>query len=121
MKPEALAALHHLAKIRADLELKRFSALRQHVTVLTAQKDRLERDLAACYNTNAPLDLSQARLAAAMARQTTRHLSATEDEIARLRPRFEQVRAQASRAFGRAEVLADLEKIARAARAARKK
>lgn len=111
-----IAALVRVARLRSDMELKRFSAFRNHVAALDGRIAHLQDDLhrtaegaVAAWTDDpdlgAPGRLQQARLAHALTRSVAAEREAALEERRKLTPRFEAARADALRAFGRAEVL----------------
>lgn len=118
--PEGLAQLQHLARLRADRELRKFSSFRQHMTGLEARIQTLEGEVLAGYPAEGAFSLAEARRSHAMTRAAAQDLRRCEEELIALRPRFELARQQAVREFGRAEVLAHLRTRAAADRKARR-
>lgn len=112
-----LARLERVARLKADMELKRFAAFRRHVSGLHAESQRLEADLLAEAARGAAASVAEARMSHALTRHATGERLVVEAEIERLRPAFEAARLAAVREFGRAEVIADLRRRAAAARA----
>ena len=110
MKNDAktLKALERLARIKADRELKKFAAFSAHVTAARARVDGFQTALLQAHEAQAPLSLPEARAANAQAGRAARQLIQADAELARMLPRFEVARRQASREFGRAEVLYSL-------------
>lgn len=108
MKPEKLAALERIARIKAERELKKFAAFNAHMVAARGRVDSLRAALEQSYRSAAPLSVAEARMANAQAGRSARELQAAGRELARLEPRFEAARQQAAREFGRAEVLLSL-------------
>ena len=105
---DKLAALERLARLRADRELRKFAAFRDHMAGLEARRDGLEASLLAGYRTETAFSVVEARRSHALTRATALDLRRCEQEALELRPRFEAARKQALREFGRAEILARL-------------
>lgn len=105
---DALAALGRLAQIRSDLEMRRFSAFRQHVEAARERIASLEQDLQALYQQDASFSVAEARLANALAQDHSRALIKAERDLGQILPGYEAARAQAVREFGRVEVLKSL-------------
>lgn len=107
-KQDQLHALERIARIKADLELKKFAAFSQHMTQAQRKAEALQLALTQSYCSTAPLSMSEARMANAQAGRSARELKQAERDILRLRPKFEAARQDAAREFGRAEVLLSL-------------
>lgn len=105
---DKLAQLQHLARIKAEQELKRLAAFSAHIDVANLRVAATRTALQQSYRDNAPLGIAEARMANAQAARAARELAAAERELARLRPTHEKMRAEAAKEFGRAEVLAQL-------------
>ncbi|MCQ0971057.1 hypothetical protein MLD63_11550 [Paracoccus sp. TK19116] len=103
--PKTLKALERLARIKADRELKKFAAFSLHVSAARARVEGFQTALLQAHQAASPLSLPEARAANAQAGRTARQLIQADAELARMLPRFEVARQQASRDFGRAEVL----------------
>lgn len=109
---DKLQKLEQIARLKADLELKKFAAFNSHVTAAQTRIDSLQIALTQCYDATAPLTLDEARMANAQAARSARQIVQAKAELARMMPRFEVARQAASRQFGRAEVLYGLAKTA---------
>lgn len=103
-----LAALEQIARLKADRELRKFAAFNQHMTAARQRVDHLQGVLEQSYRHPAPLSLPEARVANAQAGRAARELRVADRELERLTPRFEQVRRETAREFGRAEALRQL-------------
>lgn len=108
-RPEKLAALARLARLRSDQELRRFAELRQQMAGLEGRIASLEAEVLAGYPAGGGFSLAEARRSHAMTRAAAQDLRRQEEALLTLRPRFEVARQQAVREFGRAEVLAQLQ------------
>ncbi len=108
-----LAQLERLARLKAERELKKFAAFSEHMTVAQRHVDSLQTALRQCYENSAPLSVPEARMANAQSARSARELSRAKAELVRIKPRFEKMRDQAAREFGRAEVLLQLAETAR--------
>ncbi|MDF3852712.1 hypothetical protein ACDP63_12965 [Paracoccus sp. P2] len=115
---DALAGLERIARLKADMEMRRLAAFRAHVEAIRHQIDRLEAELQAIYRTDQPFSVAEARLTNLLARERSRALLAAEEELARILPGYEQARQAAAREFGRGEAVQALRKdlVARARR-----
>lgn len=108
-RPEKLAALARLARLRSDQELRHFAELRQQMAGLEGRIASLEGEVLAGYPAEGGFSLAEARRSHAMTRAAAQDLRRQEEALLTLRPRFEAARQQAVREFGRAEVLAQLQ------------
>ncbi|MDO5704152.1 MAG: hypothetical protein Q4G49_03645 [Paracoccus sp. (in: a-proteobacteria)] len=107
-KIKQLQQLEKVARIKADLELRKFAAFNAHVTAARANIASLEAALQQSYRATAPLAVSEARMANAQAGRAAREIRKATADLERMMPRFEAARATASREFGRAEALYNL-------------
>lgn len=102
---DSLAGLARIARLKADLEMRRFAAFRAHVEVARARIGQLEDDLQALYRAEDAFSIPEARLVNALARDHSLALLGAERELERMLPGYEQARQVAARAFGRAEAV----------------
>lgn len=107
-KQQQLQALERIARIKADLELKKFAAFSHHMTQAQGRADALQLALTQSYRSAAPLSLPEARMANVQAGRSARELRQAERDILRLQPKFDAARKDAAKEFGRAEVLLSL-------------
>ncbi len=107
---DALAGLERIARLKADMEMRRLAAFRAHVEAARHRIGRLEAELEAIYCSDQPFSIPEARLTNALAGERSRALLAAEDELARILPGYEQVRQAAAREFGRGEAVHALRK-----------
>lgn len=107
---DRLEQLRQLAKLRSNMELRRFSAFRNHVTAMRDKIDGLQQDLAALYHVDAAFSVPEAQLVNAMAGDLARQMIRTETELQQMLPGFEAARQDAVREFGRADVLKQIRK-----------
>ena len=114
-----LAQLQQIARLKADRQLKKFAAFRQHYDRAQQRIDGLQEDLAQTYASEAPFTIAEARLANLQAARSARDLAHAVGELRRMQPKFDAARLAASREFGRAEVLKSLKELALAERKAR--
>ena len=112
-KTEMLGKLERVARLKSDLEMRRFSAFRAHLMAARARVEDLGDELEAVYRSDSPFSVAEARLTNALAGETSRALIKAEDELARMLPGFERAMQSAARAFGRAEALKNLRSAAR--------
>ena len=111
-KTEMLGKLERVARLKSDLEMRRFSAFRAHLMAARERVGKLGDELEAVYRSDSPFSIAEARLTNALAGEKSRALMRAEAEVAQMMPGFEIARRGAVRAFGRAEVLKDLGKTA---------
>lgn len=109
-----LARLEQVARLKADIELKKFAAFRRHIATLQGQVDQLQAALLQEYARDAGTSAAQMRLAHACTRHAAAAHMAAEAELHRLTPAFEAARSTAQREFGRAEVIGQLDRLRQA-------
>lgn len=120
MNSRKLAALERVARLKSDLELRKFAAFQAHISALNTRIATLRAALAAGLAEDASTDLTQMRAAAMRAGSDIRQLMDAQHELAALSDRFERSRGAAAREFGRARVVGQLrERALRDERAAR--
>lgn len=107
-RADKLAELARLARLKSDLELKRFAAFHSNVDAARQRIARGEDAVGRFYDADAPLSLSDARLAGLEVARIAREAAQARQDLSRMLPRFEQARRDAMQAFGRANVLHDL-------------
>lgn len=107
-KSDALDRLERVARLKSDIEMRRFSAFRSHLVAARERVSRLEEELEGIYNSEDAFSLTAARLTNAMACEKARALLLAEQEVTRMLPGFDAARQQALREFGRAEALKDM-------------
>lgn len=100
-----LRKLQRVAEMKSDMELRRFSAFRAHMSQLHGAIEDQKQLLQQEFSTDRPFSVAEAQLAAALAGAAARRITATEAEIARMTPKFEEARQKAMREFGRAQVI----------------
>lgn len=107
-RQDALGGLERIARLKADLEMRRLAAFRAHVEAARHRVRQLEDELDTLYRAERPFSIAEARLANALAGERSRALLNAEQELARLLPGYEQARQAAAREFGRAEAVHSL-------------
>lgn len=105
---DKLVALEKIARMKADRELKKFAAFSLHMAHARNKADAMRAALEQSYHSAAPLSVPDARVANAQAGRSARELAHAEAELRRMKPRFDAVRKDAAREFGRAQVLLTL-------------
>ncbi|MDO5657945.1 MAG: hypothetical protein Q4G36_06445 [Paracoccus sp. (in: a-proteobacteria)] len=118
-RAEQLAALHRLAKLRMDREIKRFAAFRDHMAMLQSQIGQADEGLDQLFRRAQPFSVDEAQMANRTARQLTIMALQARAEQARLQPGFDEARDRAMREFGRSQVLQQLAHAEKAAAAQR--
>lgn len=107
-KSRQLQQLEQVARLKADLELRRFAAFNAHVSAARDNIAGLEAALRQSYHATAPLAVAEARMANAQAGRTAREIGKARADLERMMPRFEVARASAARELGRSEALSSL-------------
>ncbi|MRX49697.1 hypothetical protein GI374_04385 [Paracoccus sp. S-4012] len=106
-----LKPLEAVARLKAEAELRRFAALRRQMAGMDARLDAIEAELAGTASgwqaATTPADL---RLVNALTRAAVLDREETAAARAAILPAHEAARQAAARAFGRAEVLAMLDR-----------
>lgn len=110
---KVLDELAKLAKIRSDLEMKRFAAFRAHFDVLEEQKSQNKTLLAAAFKRKTAFSIAEARLANLEAGLITRDILRLETELKRIRPGVDNARKRAVWEFSRVQALKKLAEKAR--------
>lgn len=100
--------LAELAQIRADAELKRYAAFRNHLDALYRSREQAQRRLREGYADQLRFSVEEARLGNMIARQSAREVARLDAEIARMAPGCDTARAEAAREFGRVQALRQL-------------
>ncbi|WP_312530312.1 hypothetical protein [Paracoccus sp. (in: a-proteobacteria)] len=106
--PSALKKLGKLAKVKSDLEMRRFSAFRLQVEAARARIADLEARLQQLYRPAEVFSVAQARLTNALTIELVRSISAEKASLEQMLPRFEVARQHAMREFGRVQVIDEL-------------
>lgn len=109
--PQALLALGQIARLKAEQELKKLAAFRGHVLAAHQRADASRAAMTQSYTAAAPLSVAEARMANAQAGRAARELARAEHDLRQMQPRFELLRGQAAREFGRAEALNELSRL----------
>ena len=106
-----LGQLERLARIKADRELRRYSAFRAQADAMRQHVDGFRDDLAQAVSVPGSDAPSQWQFAVALVGYRADQLPRAEQELDRLRPGLDAARAAATTAFGRAEALAQLRRM----------
>ncbi|QRZ13237.1 hypothetical protein JWJ88_00825 [Paracoccus methylovorus] len=107
---DALAGLERIARLKADVEMRRLAAFRAQVEAVRHRIGQLEAELETTYRADQPFSIAEARMTNAMAGERSRALLAAEEELARILPGYELARQAAAREFGRGEAVHSLRK-----------
>lgn len=117
-----LQALERLSRLKADLELRRFSAFRAHVQAVQATAEGMRAELAEAAAAPPGTAVADWRAAHALVGYRAEALRRAEADLDRMRPGLTAAHQAAARAFGRTEALRRLqEDLAAADRALRAK
>lgn len=109
-KADALNRLERVARLKSDIEMRRFSAFRAHLVAARERVFSLEGELEVIYASDDPFSLTGAQLTNAFACEKARALLIAEQEVTRMLPGFDAARQRALREFGRAEALRNMQK-----------
>lgn len=115
-RADKLSRLARLAKIRSDMELKRFAAFRLQVETISAEKEAQRKRLAGSFAQPEAFTIAEARLANLEAGALARDIARLDDDLRRMKPGFDAARSAALREFGRVQALQKLSRRAREAR-----
>lgn len=112
---DQLGRLARIARVKADGELRSYSARRAQAEAMQRQLDSVRAELAQVVALPAAPDVpAQWQQIAAMVGYRSEQLRQAEIALARIRPGLETARQVAVRAFGRAEALSQLQALTRA-------
>ncbi|SHM32626.1 hypothetical protein SAMN05444389_10744 [Paracoccus solventivorans] len=112
---ERLGQLARIARVKADGELRAYSAHRAQAEAMQRQLDAVRAELAqAIAAPTAPDAPAQWRQTAALVGYRSEQLRQAEIALSRIRPGLEAARQAAVRAFGRSEALSQLQALTRA-------
>ena len=109
-----LGHLARIARVKADSELRAYSARRAQADAMQRQLDAVRAELAQAISLpTVPDALAQWRQTAAMVGYRSEQLRQAEIALAHIRPGLEQARQAAVQAFGRSEALSQLQTLTR--------
>ena len=112
---DQLGRLARIARVKADGELRSYSARRAQAEAMQRQLDSVRAELAQAVALPAAPDApAQWQQITAMVGYRSEQLRQAEIALARIRPGLETARQAAVRAFGRAEALSQLQALTRA-------
>lgn len=106
-----MAELARIARLRADLELRRYAGYRSHAEAMRRHVGEAREELAAAMAAPASDALDQWRLATALVGYRAGQLHQAEEALLRMQPALDAARAAAATAFGRAEAIAQLRRL----------
>lgn len=110
-RTDQLGQLARLARIKADADLRRYSAYRAHADAMQRQADALRSELGEAIATPVSDAPEQWRLITALVAYRTGQAQRAEVALARMKPGLEAARRAATLAFGRAEALSQLRQL----------
>lgn len=101
----ALSKLEAVARLKADVELRRFSAYRSQVVAAEQRLEVGRQELAAAASSRPGASLDEWRVAHALVGYRAETLRRAQVDLDAMRPGYEAAQQTAARAFGRAEAL----------------
>lgn len=104
-RQDKLAQLARLAKLKSELELKRFAAFSSNVAATRQRIDRQDAAVDWFRESQAPASLADGNLASLRMGEAAREAARARAELAAMLPRFDLARQRAAVEFGRADVL----------------
>lgn len=110
-RDQQMAELARIARLQADLELRRYAGYRSHAEAMRRHVDDAREELAAAMAAPASDALDQWRLATALVGYRAGQLHQAEEALLRMKPALDAARAAAATAFGRAEAIAELRRL----------
>lgn len=105
---QKLKQLQDLARLRSDMEMRRFSAFRANVAAAKERISGLHQDLARLYEVPDEFTVANAKLTNALTIEKLHALEVEEQQLQHMMPGFEVARKAAAREFGRCEVIGQL-------------
>lgn len=105
---KSLAGLERVAKLRSDIEMKKFSIFRAKVAATQSRIAQIEQQLQGYYDVPSALTIDEARLTNALTVETLQTLVREQAHLQRMLPAFELARSAATKEFGRVQVLQQL-------------
>lgn len=110
-RADRLGQLARLARLKADADLRRYSAYRAHADAMQRQVDALRAELGEAIATPVSDALEQWRLTTALVAYRTGKAQRAEVALERMKPGLEAAQRAAALAFGRAEALSQLRRL----------
>lgn len=107
-RSDQLGKLAGIARIRADIELRRFAAVRKQAAAMQGQIDAVRSDLAEAIAAPATDALEHWQQTAALVGYRAEAVLRAEIALKRMKPALDSAHAAAAAAFGRAEALVQL-------------
>lgn len=111
---DRLGQLARIARVKADGELRTYSARRAQADAMQRQVDAVRDELRQAIASPGSDALEQWRRTTALVGYRSEQLQQAEAALTRIRPGLETARQAAIRAFGRAEALTQLQALTRA-------
>ncbi|HHY01847.1 MAG TPA: hypothetical protein GX686_03130 [Paracoccus sp.] len=111
---DRLGQLARIARVKADGELRTYSARRAQADAMQRQVDAVRDELTQAIASPGSDALEQWRQTTALVGYRSEQLQQAEAALNRIRPGLETARQAAIRAFGRAEALTQLQALTRA-------
>lgn len=110
-KTDQLGKLARIARIKADADLRRYSAYRAHTDAMQRQVDAIRAELTETIAAPVPDALDQWRLTTALVAYRAGEAQRSEVALARMKPGLDAAHRTAVVAFGRAEALLQLRQL----------
>ena len=110
-KTDQLGKLARIARLKADADLRRYSAYRAHADAMQRQVDAVRAELAETIATPVSDALDQWRLTTALVAYRTAEAQRSEVALARMKPGLDAAHRAAVLAFGRAEALLQVQRL----------
>jgi len=108
---QQLGKLARIARLRADADLRRYSAYRAQAEAMQRQLDAVRAELSEAIATPGSDALDQWRLTTALVTYRTGQTQRCEAALAGMKPGLEAAHRAAVLAFGRAEALSQLQEL----------
>ena len=109
-KADQLGKLARIARLKADADLRRYSAYRAHADAMQRQIEGIRTELAEAIAAPVSDGLDQWRLTTALVAYRTREVQRSETALARMKPGLDAAHRAAVLAFGRAEALLQVQR-----------
>ena len=111
-RTDQLGKLARIARLKADADLRRYSAYRAHADAMQQQVDAIRAELAEAIAAPVSDALEQWRLTTALVAYRTAEAQRSEVALARMKPGLDAAHRAAVLAFGRAEALLQMQRLA---------
>ena len=110
-KTDQLGKLARIARLKADADLRRYSAYRAHADAMQQQVDAIRAELAEAIAAPVSDALEQWRLTTALVAYRTAEAQRSEVALARMKPGLDAAHRAAVLAFGRVEALLQVQRL----------